>query len=184
MKITPTGLPEVVLIEPTCFGDSRGFFFESYQTERYQQAGIKLPFVQDNISRSEKNVLRGLHFQRQHMQGKLVGVTRGAVFDVAVDIRYGSPTFGKSAGFVLDDKNHHQLYVPPGFAHGFCVLSEEVDFYYKCTDIYHAASEMGILWNDPDLKINWPITEPLLSVKDQQHARLRDLTKEQLPKYE
>ena len=118
------------------------------------------------------------------MQGKLVGVTRGAVFDVAVDIRYGSPTFGKSAGFVLDDKNHHQLYVPPGFAHGFCVLSEEVDFYYKCTDIYHAASEMGILWNDPDLKINWPITEPLLSVKDQQHARLRDLTKEQLPKYE
>lgn len=184
MQVTPTELPEVLLIEPKAFGDSRGFFFESYQAERYQQMGINLPFVQDNISRSSKNVLRGLHFQLQHTQGKLVGVTRGAVYDVAVDVRYGSPTFGKAVGFVLDDENHHQLYIPPGFAHGFCVLTDVVDFYYKCTDLYHPASEMGIIWNDPDLNISWPITEPILSNKDQQYSRLRDLTPEQLLKYE
>ncbi|CAM4457553.1 MAG: dTDP-4-dehydrorhamnose 3,5-epimerase [Legionellaceae bacterium] len=184
MKITETKLPGVLLIEPQAFQDSRGFFFESYHYERYRQSGILLPFIQDNISRSTKNVLRGLHFQLQHTQGKLVGVTRGAVYDVAVDVRYGSPTFGQSVGYLLDDQKHCQLYIPPGFAHGFCVLSEEVDFYYKCTDIYHPPSEVGLLWNDPDLKIDWPVKDPILSEKDQRYLPLKDLTREQLPSYE
>lgn len=183
MKVTPTALPEVLLIEPKAFGDNRGFFFEGYQAERYQQMGLPLPFVQDNFSRSTKNVLRGLHFQLEHMQGKLVGVTRGAVFDVAVDVRYGSPNFGRSVGVILSDENHHQLYIPPGFAHGFCVISDEVDFYYKCTDYYYPQAEMGIIWNDPDLNIDWPVDAPVLSGKDQLYQRLRDLTKEQLPQY-
>lgn len=168
MKIIDTNLTGVKIIEPKVFGDSRGFFIESYSLERYQEAGIKLPFAQDNVSRSRYGVLRGLHYQLQHPQGKLVFVTRGEVFDVAVDIRYGSPTFGQWFGVVLSDENHRQLYVPPGYAHGFCVLSEVVDFYYKCTDYYHPLDEQGVIWNDSEIGINWPklTVSPIMSSKD------------------
>jgi len=181
MDITHTNLPGVMLLKPKAFGDSRGFFYESYQASRYSEIGIDKPFVQDNVSRSTKNVLRGLHHQREHSQGKLVYVIRGAVFDVAVDIRKNSPHFGKSFATILDDENHHQLYVPPGFAHGFCVLSNEVDFIYKCTDYYHPQSELSIQWNDPDLAIEWPTTQPILSEKDNKGLRLKDIPKEMLP---
>ena len=140
MKVIATELPEVLLIEPRVFGDPRGFFMETYQEAHYREAGILERFVQDNHSRSQRGVLRGLHYQLVQPQGKLVWVTRGQVFDVAVDIRRGSPTFGRWKGGILDDSNHHQLYIPPGFAHGFCVLSEEADFFYKCTDYYNPQS--------------------------------------------
>ncbi len=184
MKITSTRLPGVVLIEPDVHSDPRGFFVESFHTARYREAGITEPFVQDNHSQSSRGVLRGLHFQRQHPQGKLVWVVRGEVYDVVVDIRRGSPTFGQWEGVVLDDKRYRQLYTPPGFAHGFCVLSERVDFTYKCTDYYHPQDEHGIAWDDPDIGIDWPISEPLLSEKDCRHPRLRELNPEDLPRYE
>ncbi|WP_461516531.1 dTDP-4-dehydrorhamnose 3,5-epimerase [Porticoccus sp.] len=157
MKVIATGLDGCVVIEPKIFGDQRGFFLETFQSQRYaQQAGIELPFVQDNHSRSAKGVLRGLHFQVRHPQGKLVRVVRGEVFDVAVDLRKDSNTFGRWYGVVLSEDNKRQLWVPPGFAHGFLVLSELADFEYKCTDYYDPLDEGAIRWDDPDIAIDWP----------------------------
>ena len=175
MKVVETALPGVLIIEPKAFGDHRGFFLETFQVERYREAGITLPFVQDNHSRSQRGVLRGLHFQKTRPQGKLVSVSRGAVYDVAVDIDPASATYGQFVGVELNDDNHRQLWIPPGYAHGFCVLSEVADFQYKCTDFYFPADEGGLLWNDPDVGIPWPITEPQLSAKDVNNPRLRDL---------
>ncbi len=175
MNVVETALPGVLIIEPKAFGDHRGFFLETFQVERYREAGITLPFVQDNHSRSQRGVLRGLHFQKTRPQGKLVSVSRGAVYDVAVDIDPASATYGQFVGVELNDDNHRQMWVPPGYAHGFCVLSEVADFQYKCTDFYFPADEGGLLWNDPDVGIPWPITEPQLSAKDANNPRLRDL---------
>ena len=177
MKIIETVLPGVLIIEPKVFGDHRGFFLETFQVERYRQAGIDLPFVQDNHSRSQRGVLRGLHFQRARPQGKLVSVSRGAVYDVAVDIDPKSPTCGEFVGVELNDENHRQLWVPPGYAHGFCVLSEVADYQYKCTDLYFPEDEGGLIWNDPDVNIPWPISEPQLSAKDMRNPGLRDLVR-------
>ncbi len=175
MKVTATTIKDVLLIEPKVFGDERGFFLETFQAQRYTEAGMRLPFVQDNRSRSAKNVLRGLHFQKNYPQGKLVSVTAGIVFDVAVDIRRDSPTFGRWVGALLTGDNHHQLYIPPGLAHGFCVISEYADFQYKCTEYYHPEDEGSLLWNDPDLAITWPIRQPLLSAKDANAGTLKEL---------
>ena len=175
MKVIETALPGVLIIEPKVFGDHRGFFLETFQVDRYREAGITLPFVQDNHSRSQRGVLRGLHFQRTRPQGKLVSVSRGAVYDVAVDIDPSSATHGKFVGVELNDDNHRQMWVPPGYAHGFCVLSEVADFQYKCTDFYFPADEGGLAWNDPDVGIPWPIEAPQLSAKDANNPRLRDL---------
>ena len=175
MKITTTALPGVLIIEPKAFGDARGFFLETFQSERYAKAGITLPFVQDNHSRSQRGVLRGLHLQSNRPQGKLVSVSRGSVFDVAVDIDPQSATFGQYVGVELSDDNHLQLWIPPGYAHGFCVLSEVADFQYKCTDFYYPEDEAGIIWNDPDVNIAWPLDNPLLSEKDQKLPRLLEL---------
>ena len=166
MKVTPTELPEVLLVEPNLHGDGRGFFYESFQARRYAEAGIPGPFLQDNLSRSARGILRGLHFQEPRAQGKLVQVLRGAVYDVAVDVRRGSPRFGKWVALELSDASPRQLWIPPGFAHGFCVLSESADFFYKCTEYYAPETERCIAWNDPDLAIPWPVKEPLLSAKD------------------
>ena len=166
MKVQATRLPGVLIIEPKVFGDERGFFFEGYQQARYQEAGIREPFVQDNFSRSRHGVLRGLHFQKTRPQGKLVQVLYGEVFDVAVDIDPNSVTFKQWVGVNLSEENHRQFYVPPGYAHGFVVLSESADFNYKCTDYYAPEDEAGIIWNDPDLAIDWPITDVQLSEKD------------------
>lgn len=166
--VTPTAIPDVLILEPKVFGDSRGFFFESFNGQDFANAtGLEVSFVQDNHSRSAKGVLRGLHYQLQQAQGKLVRVVRGAVFDVAVDIRKSSPTFGKWVGCELSEDNHRQFWVPPGFAHGFVVLSDSADFLYKTTDYYAPAHERCIAWNDPEVGIEWPsdIT-PLLSAKD------------------
>ncbi|MEG6551326.1 dTDP-4-dehydrorhamnose 3,5-epimerase [Desulfocurvibacter africanus] len=175
MEVERTDIEGVLLIKPKAFGDHRGFFLETFQAQRYGQAGIGLPFVQDNLSRSRQGILRGLHFQRTYPQGKLVSVTRGRVFDVAVDIRPASPTFGKWYGTVLDDENHHQLWVAPGLAHGFCVMSETADFTYKCTDYYHPEDEGCLRWNDPDIGIDWPVQGPTLSDKDAKAPSLREL---------
>ncbi|WP_043310805.1 dTDP-4-dehydrorhamnose 3,5-epimerase [Pseudomonas sp. ML96] len=175
MKVIETVLPGVLIIEPQVFGDARGFFLESFQIERYREAGIDMPFVQDNHSRSSRGVLRGLHFQRTRPQGKLVRVSRGAVYDVAVDINSDSPTCGRFVGVELNDENHRQLWVPPGYAHGFCVLSETADFEYKCTDLYFPEDEGGLLWNDSEVGIPWPVEQPKLSAKDQINPTLRQL---------
>jgi dTDP-4-dehydrorhamnose 3,5-epimerase len=176
MKVLDTRLPGVKIIEPAVHGDERGFFLESFQAERYRTlAGIDFDFVQDNHSRSRRGVLRGLHAQRRHPQGKLVRVARGAVFDVAADIDPASEHFGTWVGVTLSDENHRQLWVPPGYAHGFLVLSEVADFEYKCTDYYHPDDEMGALWNDPELAIDWPLSEPVLSAKDAQLPTLAQL---------
>lgn len=176
MKVTPLEeLPDVLLIEPNVFGDPRGYFFESWSHARYQQAGVQGPFVQDNVSFSRKGILRGLHIQTPYPQGKLVWVPRGNVWDVAVDIRAGSPTFGLWAARELSDVNHHQLWIPPGFAHGFCVLSEEALFAYKCTEQYQAENDFGVAYNDPELNIAWPISDPLLSDKDRKLPRLAEI---------
>jgi dTDP-4-dehydrorhamnose 3,5-epimerase len=174
MKVSETPLPGVLLIEPRLFTDARGFFLETWRAERYAEHGIATTFAQDNISRSVRGTLRGLHFQEPKPQGKLVFVIRGAVWDVAVDVRRGSPTFGCWHGVELDDRAHCQLWIPPGFAHGFCVLSEEADFVYKCTQPYAPEAERGIAWNDPELGIQWPIRDPLLSPKDAAAPRLAD----------
>jgi dTDP-4-dehydrorhamnose 3,5-epimerase len=184
MKVTKTKLPEVLIIEPDAFGDARGWFIETFSQQRYEQAGLKLPFVQDNVSFSARGVLRGLHFQNPKAQGKLVQVLSGEVFDVAVDIRPGSPNFGKWIGETLSVSNHKQLYVPPGFAHGYCVLSETALFSYKCTDYYSPADEGGIIYNDPDIGIVWPIDKPLLSKKDAVYTRLKEISKNKLPLFE
>ncbi|WP_288463710.1 dTDP-4-dehydrorhamnose 3,5-epimerase [uncultured Pseudomonas sp.] len=176
MQVFETAIPDVKLIEPKVFGDDRGFFLESFQAERYaEQAGITLAFVQDNHSRSARNVLRGLHFQRNKPQGKLVRVVRGEVLDVAVDIRRGSPTFGNVVAEILSEDNKRQLWIPPGLAHGFVVLSETADFEYKCTDYYDPSDEGSLIWNDPDLNIDWRVTDPILSAKDAQGLRLAEL---------
>jgi len=166
MNITETKLAGVLIIEPKVFGDSRGFFKETFQAERYREAGIEYTFVQDNYSRSQKGVLRGLHFQIIKPQGKLVSCPKGAVFDVAMDIDPESTTYGQYVGVELTEENHKQLWVPPGYAHGFCVLSETADFQYKCTDYYDPSDEGGVIWNDPDVAIEWPIADPSLSNKD------------------
>ena len=166
MKVTETMLKGVLIIEPRVFGDGRGFFKETFQAERYGEMGIDLPFVQDNFSRSQKGVLRGLHFQEIRPQGKLVSCPRGAVWDVVVDIDPMSATYGEYVGVELSEVNHLQLWVPPGYAHGFCVLSESADFHYKCTEYYDPADERGIRWDDADLGIDWPVDHPIVSVKD------------------
>lgn len=167
MQITRTALPGVLLIEPRVFGDARGFFLESWNRQSFASAGLDLEFVQDNHSRSAKGVLRGLHYQLQNPQGKLVRVTRGAVFDVAVDIRRSSPHFGRWVGYELSETNHRMLYIPPGFAHGFLVLSDSADFLYKCTSLYDPSSDRSLAWNDPAIAIDWPLDDaPLLSTKD------------------
>lgn len=183
MNVIETNLPGVLIVEPKVFGDSRGFFMETYNEERYRAAGIDHGFVQDNHSRSRRGVLRGLHFQLEQTQGKLVWVKRGQVYDVAVDVRRGSPNFGQWTGVVLDDENHRQLWVPPGFAHGFVVLSEEADFVYKCTDYYHPPSEVSVAWDDPAIGIDWPIRDVQLSAKDAAAPRLADLPAERLTVY-
>ena len=176
MKVVETKLKDCVIIEPKIFGDERGFFLETFQAERYAaQAGITLPFLQDNHSRSSQGVLRGLHFQINKPQGKLVRVVKGKVYDVAVDIREGSSTFGQWEAVILSEENKTQFWVPPGFAHGFVVLSETADFEYKCTDYYDPSDEGSILWNDPDLNIPWPIDDPNLSDKDANAEKLVDL---------
>ena len=183
MKVVQTPLSDVLLIEPQVFGDERGFFLECYHESRYQEQGIKERFVQDNHSRSTKGVLRGLHYQLKHPQGKLVRVTAGEVFDVAVDIRHGSPTFGQWYGEILSAQNHRQIYIPPGFAHGFVVLSESADFLYKCTDYYYPEDEGAIIWNDPQMAIDWPVNDVSLSKRDSVARPLKEVPLEQLPVY-
>ena len=176
MKVINTKLKDCVIIEPKVFGDDRGFFLEVFQAERYSHlAGINLPFVQDNYSRSSRGVLRGLHFQKTKPQGKLVRVVRGEVYDVVLDIRKGSLTFGQWEGIILSEENKRQFWVPPGLAHGFLVLSNTADFEYKCTDYYDPTDEGSVLWNDPDLDIPWPVADPILSNKDASADRLIDL---------
>jgi dTDP-4-dehydrorhamnose 3,5-epimerase len=184
MKILPTSLPEVLIIEPAVFQDERGFFMETYQQRRYTEAGIESIFVQDNLSRSVRGTLRGLHYQVKHAQAKLIQVIEGTIFDVALDIRRGSPSFGQWTSVHLSDENKRQLFLPEGFAHGFCVLSESAQVVYKCTDYYAAEDEGGILWSDPALAIAWPILKPLLSEKDIQLPHLADIPPERLPVYE
>jgi dTDP-4-dehydrorhamnose 3,5-epimerase len=174
MKLLPTNHPELLLIEPDVYRDARGFFLETYHARRYAELGIPDVFVQDNHSRSGRAVLRGLHYQLDHPQGKLVRVVSGRIFDVAVDIRKGSPYFGHCTGVELSGENQLQLYIPPGFAHGFCVLSEQVDFLYKCTDYYMPGDEYGIAWNDPALAIAWPEMDYLLSDKDRRYPVLAE----------
>ncbi|MFQ5356734.1 MAG: dTDP-4-dehydrorhamnose 3,5-epimerase [Mariprofundaceae bacterium] len=183
MKVIRTTIPDVLIIKPQVFGDARGFFMETFHAERYRDAGIPGPFVQDNFSRSVRNVLRGLHYQIRNPQGKLVQVLKGKVYDIAVDIRSGSPHFGRWVGVELSDENNTQFYVPPGFAHGFCVLSDTVDFAYKCTDYYDPEDEAGVCWNDPDIGIDWPLDNPVLSSKDKIYPALKDVSSAKLPDF-
>lgn len=183
MNRIETELEDVWIFEPKVFGDARGFFMETWNRRRYAQAGLEAVFVQDNVSRSERGVLRGLHYQHPNAQGKLVQVLEGTVLDVAVDIRVGSPGFGQHVAVELSDANFRQMYIPPGFAHGFCVLSETAIFAYKCTDFYNPATEGGLLWNDPQLGIDWGIDRPKLSEKDKAYPRLKDIPDEHLPRY-
>ncbi len=175
IKVTETNLPGVLIIEPVVHGDERGFFLETWREDTYRKLGIRETFVQDNHSRSRAGVLRGMHLQKSDPQGKLVRVTSGRVYDVAADINPDSPTYGQYVGVELSDENHRQFYVPPGYAHGFCVLSEQVDFLYKCTSYYNGADEAGVRWDDPDLAIDWPLESPQLSEKDLQLPFLKDL---------
>jgi len=181
MNVTETQLPGALILEPRVFGDERGFFMETWNQARYAEAGLPERFVQDNLSYSRRGVLRGLHFQNPNPQGKLVYVLQGEVFDVAVDIRRGSPTFGQWAGVTLSAENKRQFWVPEGFAHGFVVTSETALFTYKCTDFYAPKDEGSILWNDPDLAIDWPLRDVELSAKDRVAARLADIPSERLP---
>ncbi|EPF16016.1 dTDP-4-dehydrorhamnose 3,5-epimerase [Cedecea davisae] len=175
MNVIKTKLDGVLIIEPKVFGDERGFFYETFHAERYKRIGINEDFVQDNRSRSSKGVLRGLHFQKNKPQGKLVTVTSGEVFDVAVDLRPNSRTFGQYESILLSGENKIQFYVPPGFAHGFCVLSDSADFQYKCTDFYDPSDEGGVLWNDETINIQWPIKNPNLSAKDKVLPTLKEI---------
>jgi dTDP-4-dehydrorhamnose 3,5-epimerase len=183
MKISQTKIPGVLLIEPVLFRDLRGHFMESWHRGRYGDAGLPDDFVQDNLSYSYRRVLRGLHFQQPNPQGKLVSVPHGAVFDVVVDIRVGSPTFASWTGFVLSGKNYRQLFIPPGLAHGFVVTSEVALFSYKCTEYYRPSAEITLLWNDPQLAIAWPVNTPKVSAKDQAGYRLSDIPQERLPRF-
>ncbi|MDO1510517.1 MULTISPECIES: dTDP-4-dehydrorhamnose 3,5-epimerase [unclassified Neisseria] len=178
MQIADTDIADVKIIRPTLFNDERGFFMETFEKNRYRKMlGIDLDFVQDNYSRSYKNVLRGLHFQTENPQGKLVRCVRGEIFDVVVDIRPHSPTFGRWTSIVLNDDNQIQCWIPPGFAHGFAVLSDVADVEYKCTDFYNPKAEGCLIWNDPAVGIDWPVSHPLLSAKDQQGKTLEELYK-------
>ena len=181
MKTEPTELPGTIAIQPQVFGDDRGFFLETYNRERYRAAGIAEDFVQDNVSRSRQGVLRGLHFQNPNAQGKLVQVYEGKVWDVAVDIRPNSPHFKKWTAVVLDGERKNQFYVPPGFAHGFVVLSETALFAYKCTSLYDPSAERSIAWNDPEIGIEWPVEKPSLSAKDEAAPSLADFDTALLP---
>jgi dTDP-4-dehydrorhamnose 3,5-epimerase len=181
MKIKETELDGVLIIEPNVFGDKRGYFVETYKRQRYADAGIDADFVQDNLSFSYKGTLRGLHYQHPHAQAKLVQVIQGEVFDVVVDIRRGFPTFGKWIGQYLSNENKRQLFIPKGFAHGFCVLSDTAMFHYKCSDNYAPEYEGGILWSDPDVGINWPIDSPIISEKDAGFSILKDIVDDKLP---
>lgn len=182
MRVTPTALAEVLVIEPDVHRDGRGYFVETYQAARYAGFSIARPFVQDNQSRSARGTLRGLHLQIRHPQDKLVRVISGEIFDVAVDVRRGSPTFGRWVGVTLSGENFLQCYVPVGFAHGFCVTSDEAIVEYKCTDVYDREAEIGLRWNEPAFGIAWPIETPLLSARDQEHAPLEEML-EMLPNY-
>ena len=175
MRVVPTEIPGVLIIEPEVFADGRGFFMETYHAARYREHGIDGPFVQDNHSRSVAGTLRGLHLQVRRPQGKLVRVVEGEVYDVCVDVRRGSPTFGRWVGVTLSAENVRQCYVPPGFAHGFCVLTPVAQVEYKCTDLYDPGGEVGVAWNDPALAIPWPVREPILSARDQRHPTLSEL---------
>jgi dTDP-4-dehydrorhamnose 3,5-epimerase len=181
MKVIETSLPGALIIEPQVFGDARGFFYESYNKASYREAGINAEFIQSNVSRSAKGVLRGLHYQWPNPQGKLVSVLEGEVYDVAVDIRRGSSTFGQSYGVMLTAENHRHFWVPEGFAHGFCVLSEFATFTYQVTALYDREADAGIRWNDADLGIDWPLNAPLLSDKDSKTPLLKDVAPERLP---
>jgi len=181
ITVTPMTLPEVLLVEPLVFDDRRGFFLEAYQHQKYAAAGLPRRFVQDNHSRSRKSVLRGLHYQLQHPQGKLVYAVTGEIFDVAVDIRRGSPTFGQWTGACLSAENHQQLYIPEGFAHGFVVLSDHADVMYKCTQYYAPGDEYGIYWKDVHIGIDWPVAWPVLSEKDENFPRLSETARDLLP---
>jgi dTDP-4-dehydrorhamnose 3,5-epimerase len=172
----------VLIVEPTVHADGRGFFLETYHADRYRSHGIPGPFVQDNHSKSSAGTLRGLHLQLTHPQGKLVRVIEGEIYDVAVDVRRGSPTFGRFVGVTLSDANFRQCYIPSGFAHGFCVVSPIAQVEYKCTDLYDPADEIGIAWNDPTIAIPWPIADPLLSSRDRRHPTLAEVG-ERLPSY-
>lgn len=184
MNVIETAIPGVLQIVPRVFKDHRGRFLETWNRKAYAEAGIMVDFVQDNISVSDRHVLRGLHFQYPHGQDKLVQVLYGQAFDVALDIRLGSPTFGTAVTCMLSQENHQQFFVPAGFAHGFCVLSEMAIFSYKCSDFYNPGAERGVLWNDPDLHIDWPNEAPILSDKDARLPRLKDIPTYQLPSYE
>ena len=183
MRIFKTALPDCLVIEPAVHGDARGFFYESFNAAAYAQAGLDLRFVQTNVSRSARGVLRGLHYQWPNPQGKLVSVLEGEVYDVAVDIRAGSPTFGRWAAAVLSAENKRHFWIPEGFAHGFAVLSEYATFSYQCTALYDRAGDAGIRWNDAALAIDWPIAEPSLSEKDQRAPFLAEVAREKLPTY-
>jgi dTDP-4-dehydrorhamnose 3,5-epimerase len=183
MKVTELEIPGVLLVEPRVFGDARGWFMESWHAERYAEAGIGPRFVQDNFSMSGRGTLRGLHYQQPHAQGKLVSVLEGEVWDVAVDIRVGSPTYGRWAATVLSAENHRQLYIPAGFAHGFVVTSERALFHYKCTEQYRPEAEGTVYWNDPELGIEWPVEAPTVSHKDATALPLSQIQPESLPRY-
>ena len=183
MRIIEVALKDILILEPRIIEDPRGFFVETYQKIRYKDAGIRPDFVQDNLSFSHKHALRGLHFQYPHSQAKLVQVLQGEVYDVALDIRMGSPTFAKWCASRLSADNKRQMFIPTGFAHGFCVLSDTALFHYKCSDYYAPECERGLLWSDPDLAIDWPVKEPILSEKDAVYPRLRDIPVDRLPGY-
>ncbi len=179
MNVIKTSIEGILLIAPRVFPDDRGFFFESFNAEKYKEAGLELDFVQDNVSRSTKGTIRGLHYQvGEYAQGKLCQVVVGRVLDVAVDIRWGSPTFGKFVEAELSEENHHQLWIPPGFAHGFSVLSDEAIFLYKCTNLYHKESERSIVYNDPELSISWKVDNPNVSEKDLKAGNFKDIGKD------
>jgi dTDP-4-dehydrorhamnose 3,5-epimerase len=183
MKVSRTENLDLVVLEPRVFSDNRGHFLELFKADRYPEHGVPDRFVQDNLSYSTKGVVRGLHYQLGRPQGKLVGVVQGAVFDVAVDIRTGSPTFGCHTGIVLSSQDYRQIYIPEGFAHGFCVLSESAIVLYKCTDYYVPEEERGICWDDPSLNIAWPVPTPVLSEKDKTYPFLKDMAVDQLPRF-
>jgi dTDP-4-dehydrorhamnose 3,5-epimerase len=183
MKIEATELEGVLLVEPRVFEDARGWFAETWVASRYADSGIAGPFVQDNVSKSRRGTLRGLHLQNPHAQGKLVCALAGEIYDVAVDVRRGSPTFGRWVAATLSEANHRQLWIPAGFAHGFCVTSDEAIFHYKCTESYRPDAEMSVAWDDPDLAIVWPVADPILTEKDRRAPRLRDIAVERLPEY-
>ncbi len=184
MKVLASSLDGVYIIEPAVYADARGFFTETYNMERYRAAGFGQPFVQDNLSLSVRGTVRGLHYQHPHDQAKLVMAVKGEIYDVAVDIRRGSPRFGQWVGVRLSGENKRQLFIPEGFAHGFCVLSETAIVTYKCSELYHPDSERGLIWNDPDLGIDWPVRDPIISDKDLRNGHLKNLPAEMLPAWE